>query len=868
MDEADVPGPAGEAAHRTLVVVDVEGFGDHRRTNPDRLAVRAALYRVMRAAFSGCGVEWATCRHVDRGDGVLVFVPPEVTKSIFAQRLPDRLAALLAEHNGAHPPLERIRLRLALHAGEVYRDAHGAVGRAVNHVCRLVDSAPVREALAGTAGPLALIASDWFFEEVVRHGPGGGAGAYRPVRVVAKETDAVAWVRRGGPPQAPGAPRAADEVLSALWKTSDDSARRFGARRTACPLDLSIAELHDRGLCVPPVCADDGLGREGPLVDAVVAEVAADRSVLVLGEPGSGKSVAAYAVLRVLRSSVPAVAVRGGELRELIDDPGRFPALHEAAERGPTRPVLLVDGLDEVPAGPVDPAGLLRRAGERFTLVATCRQREFEDHLAPAAADGAFDAVRTVGAWTLDGRFTEFVRRLVAGGLLASDDLVEAVRRSPGLARMVVRPLHARLVTSLGRTGLGPVTTTSALCAEHVDKLAAVSDVALARAGCHGPRSSLDLWVEAAWAVFRCGRPSGDRFDFDAVVARVGDGGRCAARALSQVCDRRRSAGRVWGSFAHRAFFGYLVGRYYLDRLDRASAGGGVAELVDCLRVEPTPGIRDFLVDRLRPARAAGPGAALEAAYRHARAAGPGTALARTTGDLVAHLLSRAVAGGREALRRLLDGEDDAFLRQALLRELCHLGDPEALREFVEHARESEQWRAWNRDRLLRDHGDPDHHEEPPHADPDRRRGRERLIALVSEPDYAERVAPQRRYLDLFTLYDCARWRGEAPAGPERAALAAAERALRADPAIDPALLRELAELRSAVASVPRREGADRGARGRGGPGARPDDRGPGFANLPYRTDLARGVAGLVRCAGEDRGDRSADERHEQALVE
>jgi hypothetical protein len=35
------------AVHRTILVVDVEGFGDHARTNRDRLAVRYGYYGIL-----------------------------------------------------------------------------------------------------------------------------------------------------------------------------------------------------------------------------------------------------------------------------------------------------------------------------------------------------------------------------------------------------------------------------------------------------------------------------------------------------------------------------------------------------------------------------------------------------------------------------------------------------------------------------------------------------------------------------------------------------------------------------------------------------------------------------------------------------
>lgn len=58
---------SGPAVHRTVVVVDVEGFGDRHRTSAHQVVVRAGLYQVLRQAFEHAGVSWADCDHEDRG---------------------------------------------------------------------------------------------------------------------------------------------------------------------------------------------------------------------------------------------------------------------------------------------------------------------------------------------------------------------------------------------------------------------------------------------------------------------------------------------------------------------------------------------------------------------------------------------------------------------------------------------------------------------------------------------------------------------------------------------------------------------------------------------------------------------------------
>ena len=181
------------AVHRTIVVVDIEGFGDPRRTNRNQIAVRNGLYTVMQAAFYHAGIPWAEDGNEDRGDGIFVLVPPDVPKSLFAESLPSALVIALRAHNDSHPREERIRLRMALHAGEVNYDEHGVAAASVNLAFRLLEARELKAALASSAGVLAVIASSWFYEEVVRHST-ENVVEYRCVQVTVKETSAAGWI--------------------------------------------------------------------------------------------------------------------------------------------------------------------------------------------------------------------------------------------------------------------------------------------------------------------------------------------------------------------------------------------------------------------------------------------------------------------------------------------------------------------------------------------------------------------------------------------------------------------------------------------------------------------------------------------------
>jgi tetratricopeptide (TPR) repeat protein len=195
--EGPVSGPP-PAMHRAIVCVDVEGFGDRRRTNQHQVIVREALYDLMRAAFDRSEVPWDQCYREDRGDGLLILVPPEIPKSLLVAPVLHKLAAVLAEHNSTHDAETRIRLRMAVHAGEIIQDSHGVAGTALNMAFRLLEAEPLKTELRRSVGALAVITSQWFFDEVIRNDPACSPDTYEQVQILVKETRTSAWIRHLG----------------------------------------------------------------------------------------------------------------------------------------------------------------------------------------------------------------------------------------------------------------------------------------------------------------------------------------------------------------------------------------------------------------------------------------------------------------------------------------------------------------------------------------------------------------------------------------------------------------------------------------------------------------------------------------------
>jgi hypothetical protein len=185
------------SVYRAILVVDVEGFSGGHRTEDHRRIVRAGLREMLTATLGALGHDYQAGYHNDTGDGVVVFLTPEVPESQLVRQLPVALEGLLREHNSRYAEGAQIRLRVALHHGQVFFDETGASASSVIHACRLVDSHPVRDALKRSEAPIALIVSDTFFREVVRGEPAAAPDSYAEVQVSSKETECVGWLRGG-----------------------------------------------------------------------------------------------------------------------------------------------------------------------------------------------------------------------------------------------------------------------------------------------------------------------------------------------------------------------------------------------------------------------------------------------------------------------------------------------------------------------------------------------------------------------------------------------------------------------------------------------------------------------------------------------
>ncbi len=183
----------------TVFVCDISSFGNPARTDNIKRYVRAALYSKLRISFDAAKVPFINCYREDRGDGVLVAVPPGFAVEILLTTLSDHLRSEIRRHNEVSSTPAQMRLRVAVHTGAVHTDDFGLVGKVVDHTFRILEAEPFKNALARSSANLGLIVSQRVYEDVIRPGLGlVDPTDYRQIAVKVKETMTNAWINLPG----------------------------------------------------------------------------------------------------------------------------------------------------------------------------------------------------------------------------------------------------------------------------------------------------------------------------------------------------------------------------------------------------------------------------------------------------------------------------------------------------------------------------------------------------------------------------------------------------------------------------------------------------------------------------------------------
>jgi class 3 adenylate cyclase len=163
--------------HRSILAVDIED--SCRRTNPVKEELRQQVYRLVLEALAVAGIDdHYYDPFTDRGDGILVLVHPadQFPKPLLLSCLIPALASLLAAYNSGIPLSEQprvLRLRAVIHAGEVHYDGKGFFGEDLDVAFRLLDAPRFKAHLRTAPAPLGLVASDYIYRSIIRHGYAG-----------------------------------------------------------------------------------------------------------------------------------------------------------------------------------------------------------------------------------------------------------------------------------------------------------------------------------------------------------------------------------------------------------------------------------------------------------------------------------------------------------------------------------------------------------------------------------------------------------------------------------------------------------------------------------------------------------------------
>ena len=202
-------------------VLDVEDWSGRPAVNAAN--IQDTLRRIETEALARAGIDPDSVARQPRGDGAMRAIAGEVAKERIATRFVEELRQAIADYDAGCPPGESIRVRLALHAGDVIEGEGEWAGRPVVVASRLVDSAVIKRVLAAATGsPLALIVSGDWYDAVVKEGYAPSEG-YAQVWVEEKTFADVAWVAVPGRTHPPG------------LRAEDDPGAHGAARGRACP---------------------------------------------------------------------------------------------------------------------------------------------------------------------------------------------------------------------------------------------------------------------------------------------------------------------------------------------------------------------------------------------------------------------------------------------------------------------------------------------------------------------------------------------------------------------------------------------------------------------------------------------------------
>jgi hypothetical protein len=177
-------------------------------SNWEKAQLRWSTYELFEQAMLDSGITTdLRDPYVDRVDGpmALIHLTDRFPKTWLLTRFAPRLRELLDERNSGYGQHHPLRLRIAIHAGDVTCDDTGWFGNEIEIANRLLAASALKARLRQTSSPVVLVVSEQIHRSVIMHGdPGIDARAFTPlIKLEVAGLECRGWVHVPGEPTGP-----------------------------------------------------------------------------------------------------------------------------------------------------------------------------------------------------------------------------------------------------------------------------------------------------------------------------------------------------------------------------------------------------------------------------------------------------------------------------------------------------------------------------------------------------------------------------------------------------------------------------------------------------------------------------------------
>ncbi|MEV3906831.1 MULTISPECIES: hypothetical protein [Streptomyces] len=179
---------------RLLLAVDAKGYGGARVVTQSQF--QEAIQKLIARAADAAGLDRDNWQTQEGGDSLFAVLPEGASEPDLVDPFMRKLDAGLRDFNQDRLPDRWLRLRAAVHFGTASRADNGFVGRAPVEIGRILDSVPLRSALAvAPEACLAVAVSATVFNDVIGEAYTTiRSEEFREVRIEKKEFCGTAWL--------------------------------------------------------------------------------------------------------------------------------------------------------------------------------------------------------------------------------------------------------------------------------------------------------------------------------------------------------------------------------------------------------------------------------------------------------------------------------------------------------------------------------------------------------------------------------------------------------------------------------------------------------------------------------------------------